>query len=129
MHVAGFAALLAFALQAPQPHTNGTAAAPNTATAVRVTQPPTIDGRDDDDVWKAAPRYGEFRTFEPTVDKDPRFATEFRAAYDAKNLYVFVRMFDPHPDSIMRALTRRDNRGPSDQIKVIVDSYHDRRSG
>lgn len=129
MHVLGFAALLAFALQAPQPHSNGTPAAPNTATAVRVTQPPTVDGRDDDEVWKTAPRYGEFRTFEPTVDKDPRFRTEFRAAYDAKNLYVFVRMFDPHPDSIMRALTRRDNRGPSDQIKVIVDSYHDRRSG
>jgi hypothetical protein len=38
-------------------------------------------------------------------------------------------MYDPHPDSIMHALTRRDQRGPSDQIKLMIDSYHDRRSG
>jgi hypothetical protein len=42
---------------------------------------------------------------------------------------VFVRALDPHPDSIMRALTRRDVRGPSDQIGIYVDSYHDRRTG
>jgi hypothetical protein len=29
----------------------------------------------------------------------------------------------------MTALTRRDVRGPSDQLKVMIDSYHDRRSG
>jgi hypothetical protein len=129
MPIAGTAALLAILLAPQTPQPDNAPAAPHAATAVRAEHPPTIDGRDDDPVWRNAPRYAEFRTFEPTVDKDPRFATEFRAAYDAKNLYVFVRMFDPHPDSIMRALTRRDNRGPSDQIKVIVDSYHDRRSG
>jgi hypothetical protein len=36
------------------------------------------------------------------VDIDPTFKTEFQVAYDEKNLYVLVRMFDPHPDSIMR---------------------------
>jgi hypothetical protein len=50
-------------------------------------------------------------------------------AFDQDRLYVYVRARDPHPDSIMRALTRRDVRGPSDQIGVIVDSYNDRRSG
>ena len=42
---------------------------------------------------------------------------------------MFVRAFDPHPDSIMTALSRRDVRGPSDQLKVMIDAYHDRRSG
>ena len=37
--------------------------------------------------------------------------------------------YDPHPDSIMHALTRRDVRGPSDQIKIVIDSYNDNRSG
>jgi hypothetical protein len=136
MLLAGTVALLALVVAPQQPTADGIPAAARvatpaspTATAVRAERPPAIDGRDDDPVWRDAPRYAQFRTFEPTVDKDPRFATEFRAAFDAKNLYVFVRMFDPHPDSIMRALTRRDNRGPSDQIKVVVDSYHDRRSG
>src|SRR5690606_33275215 len=54
---------------------------------------------------------------------------EFRVAYDERNLYVFVRAHDPHPDSIMRALSRRDVRGPSDQILVFIDSYDDRRTG
>jgi len=116
-------------VQQPTPTPSSSAPATPSATAVRAVQPPQLDGRDADDVWQRAPRYTQFRTFEPTVDKDPRFQTEFRAAYDEKNLYVFVRMFDPHPDSIMRALSRRDNRGPSDQIKLLIDSYHDRRSG
>jgi hypothetical protein len=101
----------------------------HTVTAVRAEQAVTIDGRDADEVWARAPRYDRFRQFQPRVDADPSFRTEFRVAYDDRNLYVFVRMFDPHPDSIMRALTRRDVRGPSDQIKLMIDSYHDRRSG
>jgi hypothetical protein len=111
---------------AAQPTAERTMAA---ATAVLAEQPPEIDGRDDDAVWERAPRYAQFRQFEPKVDVDPTFRTEFRAAYDERNLYVFVRMFDPHPDSIMRALSRRDVRGPSDQIKLLIDSYNDRRSG
>lgn len=63
------------------------------------------------------------------MDADPRFRTEFQVAYDARNVYVFVRMFDPRPDSIMHALSRRDVRGPSDQVKLLIDSYDDRRTG
>jgi hypothetical protein len=100
-----------------------------TATATRATRPPIIDGRDDDAVWQSTPRFSDFRQFEPRIDSAPSLKTEFRAAYDDRNLYVFVRMFDPHPDSIMHALTRRDVRGPSDQIKLLIDSYFDRRTG
>jgi len=100
-----------------------------TATATRASQPPEIDGRDDDAVWHAAPAVSDFLQFEPKIDSAPSLKTEFRAAYDDRNLYVFVRMFDPHPDSIMHALTRRDVRGASDQIKLLVDSYYDRRTG
>ena len=106
-----------------------TASTVATASAVRATQPPRIDGRTDDAVWQHAPRFSGFRMFEPQVDVDPTFTTEFQVAYDEKNLFVLVRMFDPHPDSIMHALTRRDVRGPSDQIKILIDSYDDKRSG
>ena len=121
-------------LPAQQPRLGGTAAvaaaaAAPSATAVRATAAPVIDGRDDDPVWRDAPATGEFLEFQPAEGKAPRFRTEFRVAYDDRNLYVFVRAFDPHPDSIMTALTRRDVRGPSDQLKVMLDSYHDRRSG
>jgi hypothetical protein len=99
------------------------------ATAVLARQAPTIDGKGDDAVWREAPKTSGFRQFQPRIDADPSFKTEFQAAYDEKNLYVFVRMYDPHPDSIMHALSRRDVRGPSDQIKLLIDSYDDKRSG
>lgn len=100
-----------------------------TAVAARARQIPHIDGRADDEVWRRATTYNEFRQFEPKVDVDPSFETEFQVAYDERHLFVFVRMLDPHPDSIMHALTRRDVRGPSDQIKIIIDSYGDKRTG
>lgn len=119
-------AALLLTQQAPVSGQQDTAA---TATAIRADQAITVDGRDSEEVWTRVPRYSQFRQFQPRVNVDPSFRTEFRVAYDDSNLYVFVRMFDPHPDSIMRALSRRDVRGPSDQIKLMIDSYHDRRSG
>jgi hypothetical protein len=123
------AVITATAIQAPP---NGRAGGSNSvaaATAVPARPAPTIDGRSEDVVWRDAPRFAEFRQFEPRVDAEPSFRTEFQIAYDEKNLFVFVRMFDPHPDSIMHALSRRDVRGPSDQIKLLIDSYDDKRSG
>jgi hypothetical protein len=102
---------------------------PSTAIAVRARQAPVLDGRNDDAVWRSAPRISSFRQFSPRVDVDPSFKTEVQVAYDEHNFYAFVRMYDPHPDSIMHALSRRDVRGPSDQIKLIIDSYDDKRSG
>ncbi len=99
------------------------------ATAVRALRAPVIDGRDDDAVWQAAPPITQFLEWQPTEGKAPRFRTEAKIAYDAANLYVFVRCYDPHPDSIIRILERRDTFTPSDMVWVFVDSYHDRRTG
>src|SRR5688500_2619970 len=128
--IASLAAVVA--VQDAQPTTSRPSSAPTavaTASAVRAEQPPRIDDHTDDAVWQTAPRFSGFRTFEPRVDLEPAQKTEFQAAFDEKNLYVLVRMFDAHPDSIMHALTRRDQRGPSDQIKILIDSYDDKRSG
>jgi hypothetical protein len=100
-----------------------------TAKATRATTPPVIDGRDDDEVWRAATAITAFRQFRPVEDADPRYATETKVAYDSRNFYVFIRAFDAHPDSILKLLARRDVRTASDQLKIIIDSYHDRRTG
>jgi len=105
------------------------ASASTMATAVRATHPPVIDGRDDDEVWRQAQPITAFRQFSPIANGDPRFRTEGKVAYDDKNFYVFIRMYDPHPDSILRLLGRRDVRVATDQIKIVIDSYHDRRTG
>jgi hypothetical protein len=99
------------------------------ATATRTEHAPVIDGRDDDPSWKSATVIAGFRVFDPKEDGDPTFPTEVRIIYDAENLYVFARMFDPHPDSILALLSRRDVKTQSEQIKIMIDSYHDRRTG
>jgi hypothetical protein len=91
--------------------------------------PVVIDGRDDDEVWRIAAPITQFREFQPRENGDPRFPTEAKVAYDDRNLYVFIRAFDPHPDSILKLLARRDVRAATDQLKIMIDSYHDRRSG
>ncbi|MEO6446019.1 MAG: DUF5916 domain-containing protein [Gemmatimonadaceae bacterium] len=100
-----------------------------TTSAARAATPPSIDGLAADDVWKTAQRIEGFRVFDPVEDGEPTMATEAQVAYDDHNLYVLVRAFDPHPDSIVALLSRRDERTSSDYIRVIVDSYHDRRTG
>src|SRR2546426_6391956 len=99
------------------------------ATAVLAVRPPVIDGRDDDDVWRQAGAITEFREWQPVEDGPARFPTMAKVAYDARALYVFVRCFDPHPDSLIKLLARRDAWPPSDRVIVVIDSYHDKRTG
>ena len=103
--------------------------APASARAVRIERAPVLDGRDDDAVWLTAPLIEGFRQFAPAEDAPTDFRTTTRVVYDAKNIYVFVRAFDPRPDSIVSLLSRRDVRTNSDQIKILFDSYYDRRTG
>jgi hypothetical protein len=138
----GFVAVLGFALnlQASQQisaradaQATTRAAVPlptdTSATAVRAGASPVIDGRDDDQIWRTAPPITAFKEWRPTEGKEARFKTEAKVVYDASNLYVFVRAFDPHPDSIKRLLERRDTFTASDMIWIFVDSYHDKRTG
>ena len=102
---------------------------PTSARAVRVVHAPVIDGSDSDEVWRAAPAITGFRQARPAEDGEPTFPTSLKVAYDPQNLYVFVRCFDPHPDSIVGLLARRDVETQSDWVWLFIDSYHDRRTG
>jgi hypothetical protein len=70
----------------------------------------------------------QFLEYEPNEGAETRFRTEARVAYDDRYLYIHVRMFDPAPDSIVSLLARRDVRVNSEQLKLVIDSYHDRRT-
>jgi len=102
---------------------------PTGVAATRTAVAPVIDGRDDDAVWRSAPAITQFRVFRPVENGEPKFRTAAKVAYDAHYLYVFVRAFDPHPDSIVGLLARRDAMTPSDLISIFIDSFHDRRTG
>jgi hypothetical protein len=100
-----------------------------TVRATRAAEPPVLDGRDDDAVWRAAPAIDRFLEAKPSEGAPPRLRTEARVAYDSRNLFVFVRAFDPRPDSIVSLLARRDEDVASDRITLMLDPYHDRRTG
>ncbi|HEX2189520.1 MAG TPA: DUF5916 domain-containing protein [Longimicrobiaceae bacterium] len=93
-------------------------------------QSPVVDGRLDDAVWAAAPVASDFVQQRPDVGQPASQRTEARVVYDADAIYVAVRAFDTAPDSIASQLGRRDATGLiSDYVQVMLDSYHDRRTG
>jgi hypothetical protein len=108
---------------------SASAPATTVATAMRAAAPPQIDGLSTDAIWSQAIAVDGFRQFDPREDAEPTLRTEARFAYDDRNIYVLVRAFDTSPDSIVALLSRRDERTQSDYIRVIIDSYHDRRTG
>lgn len=95
---------------------------------MRTMQAPVIDGRPGDASWSTARVISDFLEYEPQEGAEPRFRTEVRLLYDDKYLYVLGRMYDPAPDSIISLLSRRDVRTESEQLKLVIDSYHDRRT-
>jgi hypothetical protein len=98
------------------------------ATAVPVSSPMVIDGKLTEAVWEQAPSISEFVQREPAEGEAPSQRTDARIAYDDAALYVAVRAHDTEPHGIVGLLTRRDQRSPSDWIRIVVDSFHDRRS-
>jgi hypothetical protein len=97
--------------------------------ASRLTGAINIDGKLSEPAWAAAVPSGEFMQSYPNVGAKPTDPTEVRVLYDDDALYVGVRMFDAHPDSIAAQLARRDATGIySDWLHVMIDSYRDRRT-
>jgi hypothetical protein len=109
--------------------TNGIVLASRSMRAARATAGITIDGKLNEAAWAAAPVSSDFTQSYPKVGAKPTDPTEVRVLYDDDALYVGVRMFDSHPDSIAAQLARRDASGIySDWLHVMVDSYRDRRT-
>jgi len=100
-----------------------------TADAMRTHGRIDIDGKLDESDWQTAPVATRFTQSYPNPGATPRQRTEVRVLYDNTSLYVGIRSFDNHPDSIARPLARRDSFGIySDWVGFSIDSYHDRRS-
>src|SRR5262245_46599193 len=92
------------------------------ATAVK------LDGDFNEQAWERVPSVSEFRQRDPKDNGNPTFPTDVKVAYDASNLYIAVRAHDPEPDKLVGLRTRRDTSSSSDWIKVMIDSFHDRRT-
>jgi len=90
---------------------------------------PKLDGVLDDAAWAAAQPVSGFVQRAPNPGAPGTLRTEARVLYDDAALYVAVRAYDPHPDSIEAPVGRRDLSGvSSDWVHVMLDSYNDRRT-
>src|SRR5687767_8943189 len=63
-------------------------------TTQRISEPPRIDGKGDDDVWLSVPTTLDFTQFKPDPGKPSRNHTEVKIAYNDQALYVLARMND-----------------------------------
>lgn len=91
-------------------------------------QPPVVDGKMDDPAWDQVEwAGGDFRQVNPDKGKPASVQTKFKILYDAKNLYLLFRCYDPQPDKIVRRMSRRDS-FDGDWVEVNIDSYNDKRT-
>jgi hypothetical protein len=131
--VSGSAAAQSPTAGQPAPKPGSPTAAPTITARVmrasRLTGAIDIDGKLTEAAWATAVPSGDFMQSYPTVGGKPTDPTDVRVLYDDDAIYVGVRMFDAHPDSIAAQLARRDASGIySDWLHVMIDSYHDRRT-
>ncbi len=100
-----------------------------TVEAVRVSGAMTVDGVRAEDDWSRATTVSGFTQRDPDEYAAPTEQTEVRVAYDDAALYVYARMYDSSPDSIVARLGRRDANLESDEFVIFLDPYRDLKTG
>jgi opacity protein-like surface antigen len=97
--------------------------------AVRTDERIQLDGRLDEASWKAAPPASDFLQWSPRHGEPSPERTEVRFLYDNDNLYVGFSNFDSEIDRVLVKELKEDfNFQESDNVGVLFDSLHDRRS-
>ncbi|MDP2320949.1 MAG: DUF5916 domain-containing protein [Acidobacteriota bacterium] len=101
------------------------------ATAVRVTEAPTLDGDVlGDPAWHAATPITGFVQEQPNEGQPASEKTEVRVIYTADTLYVGVVLYDSDPSGIIVSDARRDAPlDDTDSFRMIIDTYRDRQNG
>ncbi len=99
-----------------------------TCIAVRLSSAPKVDGKLDDAVWNSANIYGEFIQNRPIEGSQPTYPTEVKIAYTDYAVYVYAKLKDQHPDSILHQLGKRDDNGLNgDYFYFKIDPYDNRQ--
>ncbi|MCK4773334.1 MAG: hypothetical protein KAT30_01060, partial [Candidatus Krumholzibacteria bacterium] len=88
--------------------------------------PPEIDGRVIEDCWwQASPTEGFFQ-FEPHHGQLSPLRTIVYIGVDDQTLYVAFVCYDPAPEGIAAALTKRDSDlGDDDAVAIFLDTLDD----
>jgi len=95
--------------------------------AQRALEPPAIDGRLDDAVWRGAPASEAFTQKRPRPGAPPSERTRVRVLYDDDAIYVGVEC-EQSRAPVVAKLTRRDREVEADKVTVSLDTRGDGRS-
>ncbi len=102
-----------------------------TLRAVRITTPPQIDGKLDEQIYKDIKPASDFIQQEPLEGRPATDTTEVWVLFDNKNVYVAARMYEQDSSKRVTSDMRRDasNMYNNDHIAVLFDTFNDRRNG
>jgi hypothetical protein len=102
-----------------------------TARAVKVTEPPQLDGNvADDPVWQAVPPLTDFWQTAPDRGQPASERTEVRIIYTSEAIYFGVVLLDRNPGGLTVAESRRDSPlDDTDSFRIILDTFHDGQNG
>lgn len=89
--------------------------------AVRIDNPPKMDGVLDDEVWKNVPIAKDFVQFRPNNGAPACQRSEVKFLYDNTAFYIGAMLYDTSPDSILTGLSQRDNINNADYMGIYLD--------
>jgi len=95
----------------------------------RLAAPVVIDGSLDDAAWQGPPTLTRFTQAGAFEGQAPRESTWVWLAYDEGAFYAAARCWDAHPESMVVRLVRRDTDTMVDYFEILLDPFHDHRSG
>ena len=95
--------------------------------AHRTNEPPDIDGRLDDAVWRSAALITDFIQTNPVEGAAPTERTEVRIAYDADHLYFAFYAHYGNPTEMRANRVDRDQARRDDWIAVMFDTFLDQQ--
>lgn len=96
--------------------------------AVRIHEKIKLDGRLEEPAWNLALPATDFVQQQPHVGEISPERTEARFLYDDDNLYVGVLAYDSGAP-VVTSIVYDFQSGESDNVNIVIDSLHDRRSG
>ena len=127
--LAAFAALFA-AGETPAQESLPDGAREKSVRIVRAASPPVIDGVLDEEVWQRAALVEDFHEIQPTEYAAAGERTVVYLLYDEDAIYIAARLYDRDPSQVTaRILRQGEEVFGDDWFSVLLDPFHDRRSG
>ncbi|MDA3860477.1 MAG: DUF5916 domain-containing protein [Melioribacteraceae bacterium] len=111
-------------------NTFGQISIPNICETIKVNESIEIDGYLNENIWQNSTKINNFTQRELDEGKPASELTQFAVAYSEKSLFIAVWCYDPNPDQIVAKQLKRDfDYDTDDNVKITIDTYHDKRNG